>query len=87
MSDADFALMLKYIDGLKGNARSLTVTKAEKLLVAASSSDEEEDDSEKKPSEGKYRNHISHSTATHVTFSLKIIFYWYLTYIITTVNL
>ena len=61
MSDADFALMLKYIDGLQGNARSLTVTKAEKLLVEASSSDEEEEDDseEKKPSEGKYRNHYN----------------------------
>ncbi|KAI0239726.1 hypothetical protein LSAT2_009550 [Lamellibrachia satsuma] len=54
MSVANFALMLKYIDGLKGNARSLTVTKAEELLITADSSDEEEekDDSKKQP-EGK----------------------------------
>ena len=54
MSVANFALMLKYIDGLKGNARSLTVTKAEELLTAADSSDEEEKkDDSKKQSEGK----------------------------------
>ena len=34
-----------------------------------------------------WRSWISHSTVTHVTFSPKIIFYWYLTYIITTVDL
>ena len=62
MSATDFAMMLKYIDGMKGNARTLTVTKAEKLLVTADPSDDDEEeeeedkdgDSDKKQPEGKY---------------------------------
>jgi len=59
MSATDFAMMLKYIDGMKGNARTLTVTKAEKLLVTADSSDDDEEeekdgDKDKKQPEGKY---------------------------------
>ena len=60
-------MMLNYIDGLKGNARSLTVTKAEKLLVTADSDDDDEEeeeeekdgDSDKKQPEGKYCIKIS----------------------------
>jgi len=62
MSATNFAMMLNYIDGLKGNARSLTVTKAEKLLVTADSSDDEEEkdgDSDKKQPEGMYCIQIS----------------------------
>ena len=39
------------------------------------------------PKADDQKMHGSHSTVTRVTFSLKIIFYWYLTYIITTVDL
>ncbi|XP_067859018.1 uncharacterized protein C7orf50-like [Heptranchias perlo] len=45
ISDKHFSLLLKYLDGLKGNARELTIQKAEALVKASESTDDSTEDS------------------------------------------
>ena len=41
MEDDDFSIMLKYTEGLRGNARTLTIEKLEKMMSSADSSSED----------------------------------------------